>query len=119
MISNLLRVGVTTSLVLIVIGTLVSFVRHPADLNSPDELASLVRPGAALPHSLSDVMMGLRELRGQAVVSLGLLVLIATPMMRVAVSILAFLREGDRLYTLITLAVLCLLLLSLALGAVE
>jgi uncharacterized membrane protein len=118
-ISDLLRVGVAISLALIVVGSIVTFVRHPAYLRSPDALAGLTQPEEMLPHSLGEVAAGLRDFRGQAIVALGLLVLIATPMMRVAVSIVAFILAGDRLYTFITLAVFCLLMLSLALGAVE
>jgi len=118
-ISDLLRVGVAISLALIVVGSIVTFVRHPAYLSTPDELAGLTQPQEMLPHSLGEVAAGLRDFRGQAIVALGLLVLIATPMMRVAVSIVAFILAGDRLYTFITLAVFCLLMLSLALGAVE
>ena len=58
-------------------------------------------------------------MRGEAIVTLGLLVLIATPVMRVAVSVVAFIQHRDRTYALITAAVLCLLLLSLVLGRVE
>jgi len=54
-----------------------------------------------------------------ALVTVGLLLLIATPVARVAVSVLAFIYQKDRVYTLITLAVLCLLLLSFVLGKVE
>jgi uncharacterized membrane protein len=116
-ISSLLRIGVIASMLLILLGVAVSFVRHPAYATSSEELPALIHPHAGQPHTLFDVFAGLRHFRGQAVVALGLLVLIATPMMRVAVSILAFYYAGDRLYTLITLAVFCLLLLSLALGA--
>ena len=48
----------------------------------------------------------------------GLLVLIATPVLRVAVSILAFWQEGDRKFVLITSVVLALLLASFLLGKV-
>ena len=58
-------------------------------------------------------------MRGEAIVTLGLLVLIATPVARVAVSVVAFIHHRDRTYALITAAVLCLLLLSLVLGRVE
>ena len=58
------------------------------------------------------------QMRGEAIVTLGLLVLMATPVMRVAVSVVAFIRHRDRTYALITVAVLCLLLLSLVLGRV-
>ena len=52
--------------------------------------------------------------RGRAIIQLGLLLLIATPVARVAFSLVAFLRERDRAYVLITSFVLALLLVSLA-----
>jgi uncharacterized membrane protein len=118
-ISSLLRIGVAVSLLLLVVGTVVSFVRHPEYVKSPDTLPSFVKPGPALSHSLSELVAGLKVFPGQSIVTLGLLVLIVTPMMRVAVSIVAFFLERDWVYTLITSAVFCLLVLSLALGATE
>ena len=47
-----------------------------------------------------------------AIVQLGLLTLVATPVVRVAASAAAFASEGDRLYTAITLVVLAILLVS-------
>jgi uncharacterized membrane protein len=118
-ISNLLRGGVAASLLLIVLGTVATFAQHPTYLSQSDELTRLTAPNAMFPHTLGDLAAELRALQGQAIVLLGLLVLIATPIVRVAVSILAFIYQGDRVYTLITAAVLCLLLLSLALGKIE
>lgn len=46
----------------------------------------------------------------------GLLVLIATPILRVAVSIVAFLQMRDRVFAGITTVVLLLLVTSLSLG---
>jgi uncharacterized membrane protein len=47
------------------------------------------------------------------------LLLIATPVIRVGVSIFAFIYQRDRLYTLITATVFSLLLLSFVLGKAE
>ena len=47
---------------------------------------------------------------------LGLVLLIATPVVRVIVSTVAFYRERDRVYVAITLLVLALLLVSFVLG---
>jgi uncharacterized protein len=52
-------------------------------------------------------------LRPQAVIALGLLLLIATPVIRVAVSIIAFLAEHDWRFVVITLLVLLILLFSI------
>ncbi len=118
-ISNLLRGGVMSSLALVVIGTIISFVHHPEYFSSPADFQRLVEPGAAFPHSLNAVIQGVLLFQGQAIVTAGLLLLIATPVMRVAVSIFAFIYQEDRTYTYITALVLFLLLLSFFLGKVE
>jgi uncharacterized membrane protein len=115
-ISYLLRGGVIVSVALIVFGVVVMFVRHPEYLTSKTELDRLVSAGAAFPHTLTDVATSLREFHGRGIVTLGLLVLIATPVLRVAASVVLFVIQKDWTYTLITAVVLTLLLLSLALG---
>ena len=69
--------------------------------------------GSADPSDFSTVVAGLTELRPIAIAQAGLLVLVATPVVRVAVSLIAFGLERDRLYAAITASVLALLLLSL------
>ena len=55
-------------------------------------------------------------LRSRGLIQLGLLLLIGTPVARVAFSVVAFARQGDLLYTMVTLVVLGLLVYSLAGG---
>ena len=120
LISNLLRIGVVSSLAIVVIGTVMSFVRHPEYVTGEKALERLTTPGtAAVPHTIRDVLQGVRDGRGQSVVIIGLLLLIATPVVRVAVSIFAFVYEKDRRYVVITTIVLLLLLLSFVLGKAE
>ena len=116
LISNVLRVGVLTSLTTILLGTVIAFAHHPEYITSPRELLHLTRPSDTGPHTLQDVLDGLTKLRGQAIVVLGLLMLIATPVVRVAVSILLFLEDGDLTYVAITTTVLVLLILSFLIG---
>ncbi len=116
-LSTVLRVGVLSSLALILVGTLITFVHNPELVSSPDELRRLTEPGASFPHTLRDVVTGLTDFRGQAIVVLGLLLLIATPVTRVTVSILLFMEEEDRVYAGITSVVLALLVLSFVIGA--
>lgn len=118
-ISYVLRGGVGLSLVLVVGGTLLSFVHHPAYMQSAAELKRLTWPGAAFPHTFHDVAAGLRDWHGQAFVVVGLMVLVATPVARVAISIVLFFLTRDRLFVIITTIVLALLLLSFFLGRVE
>lgn len=117
-ISRVLRVGVALSLALILGGTLVSFLRHPDYLASTRALARLTEPGAA-PHTVGAVIAGLLDGRGQAVVMLGLFVLMLTPIVRVAMSLGLFLRERDRAFSAITALVLLLILASMLLGRVS
>ena len=116
LISRILRVGVISSVTLIVVGMIVTFVQHPDYLSSSAVLDCAVGPGATFPHKFDALLASMQQMRGEAIVTLGLLVLMATPVMRVAVSTLAFIQQRDRTYALITAAVLCLLLLSLVLG---
>ena len=116
LISRLLRSGVLTSLALVLSGLALMFVHHPSYLRSAEALRRLTTPGAAFPTSLGDVAAGFRDARGQAVVAAGLLVLVLTPILRVALSILLFARRGDRAFVAITTTVLAILLASFLLG---
>ena len=68
------------------------------------------------PHTLDEVWSGLLLLHPQAVITLGLLLLLATPVVRVFASIFAFALEHDRRYVAITTLVLAILLVSFLLG---
>ncbi|HEY7728659.1 MAG TPA: DUF1634 domain-containing protein [Candidatus Eisenbacteria bacterium] len=114
-ITGVLRAGVSASLILVAAGTVISFVHHPEYLRSLVALERLTRPGIA-PRSFAEVVSGLAAGRGQAIVALGLLLLLATPVIRVAFSLALFLRDRERTFVALTLTVLALLLLSLALG---
>ena len=118
-ISRLLRIGVVMSLSTVAAGLLLMFIHHPSYLLSVMDLQRLTSPGAAFPHTLREVVSGLLSGRGQAVVVVGLLMLIATPIMRVAVSIVGFALQRDRAFVVITSAVLAVLLVSFLLGKVE
>lgn len=118
-ISQLLRGGVLLSISVILIGLTLSFVHHPQYVTSKTDLARLTDAGTVYPHTLGDVFTRIRSARGQAVVMLGLLLLIATPVARVAFSIAAFAIEKDRLYVAVTIVVFTLLLVSFAIGAAE
>jgi uncharacterized membrane protein len=117
LIAYVLRGGVTISVIVVLAGLIITFAHHREYFSSRPALGALTNPGAGYPRSIGAVVEGVREGRGQAIVSLGLLLLIATPVARVAVSIAVFVIERDRLYVVITAVVLALLLLSFVLGA--
>lgn len=116
-ISMILRVGVALSITIIAIGVVVTFVHHHDYFSSRPALGSLIDAHANYTSSLSDVIEGTRQGRGQSIVMIGILVLIATPVVRVATSIVLFAAERDLLYVTITSVVLFLLILSFVIGA--
>jgi uncharacterized membrane protein len=118
LISQLLRSGVVLSLTLVTFGMSLTFFHHPDYFSSTQALQRLTAPERG-PHQLSHVLAGMRDARGQAFVMAGLLALMATPVLRVALSLLVFSRRRDRTFMAVTSGVLCLLLLSFLLGAVE
>jgi uncharacterized membrane protein len=107
LIGRILVVGVSVSAALIAIGFATSLVVGWE--------GSLVRaPRGTLPLTdFGSMVDSLVVLRPIGIAQLGLVVLIATPVVRVAASCVAFLLEGDRLYAAITLTVLAILLGSL------
>lgn len=113
LISHLLRLGVAVSFILVLTGMVLTFAHHPDYLTSPTALSALISP-AELPHTFSRVIEGCLAESGQAFVLLGLLVLVATPVVRVALSVLIFHQQRDHVFVAITTTVLLLLILSFA-----
>lgn len=112
-ISTLLRVGVLASLTVLVTGTVLMLVWLS---RSGTTLSQVTAPEPWFPHSFGSVLSGLWRLEGPSVAMLGLLVLIATPVLRVAVSIVAFFLQRERAFVLITIGVLLMLIASFLLG---
>lgn len=115
-ISVLLRVGVVVSILIIITGTVITFINHPDYLTSAAAFDTVTGTGATFPTSPADIAHGLLDLQGRAIVMIGLYLLILTPVMRVGVSIIAFAHERDRAFVVITAFVFLMLVGSLALG---
>ncbi len=73
-------------------------------------------PGVASLRSVGGILAGARALDSRSVAQLGLVLLIATPVARVALTLVAFIYQRDRLYVAITTLVLALLVYGLAWG---
>jgi len=100
----ILQGGVTLSAFFIIVGLLLLPTR-PGGLS--------IQRLLNFPQTLDQIRQGLLILRPQAIIALGLLVLIATPVVRVAASIVSFALERDRKYVVITSVVLAILLFSI------
>jgi len=109
-IGQLLRVGVGLAAALVCAGGALYLIRHGRELVD----YRVFRGERADLRSLRGILAGAHELQGRDVIQLGLLALLATPVARVAFSVVAFAFERDRLYVGITLVVLAILLASVA-----
>jgi uncharacterized membrane protein len=117
-ISMVLRVGVTASLAVIVGGLVADLVRHPAYTTSTRAARRLVSTAAHYPHGFGTIFAGVAHGDTVAIVMLGLMMLVATPVTRVAVSILTFVYERNALFVAVTTFVLVVLVGSFALGKI-
>lgn len=119
-IAQLLRWGVFISFVIVALGIGAVMLTgqtgyHQIQLNDVNSVVAYrVQPD--FPNTLGDVFNGVLAFKPYAIIALGLLVLIAIPVVRVAVSVIAFAIERDWLYVIITAFVLAMLLLSFAIG---
>ena len=104
MIGWVLQWGVILSAAIILLGLFLLSLQP--DKFSPQRLQ-------LFPQTFGQVWAGLLVFRPQAIITLGLLLLIATPVVRVAVSIPAFAIERDRHFVVITTIVLLVLLFSI------
>jgi len=109
-LGRLLQAGVVLAAAVVVAGGVVYLAHHGG---SRPEYGTFAGEPAAL-RSVSGIVGEAAALRGTGIIQLGLLILIATPVARVAFSLYAFFRDRDRAYILITSIVLILLILSLA-----
>jgi len=108
-LGQMLRAGVGLAASVVLIGGIVFLIRHGE--SSPDYRFFRGEPPAF--RLVSGILRGVADFSGRAIIQLGLLILIATPVARVAVSIYVFFREGDHQYVLATVVVFLLLLYSL------
>jgi uncharacterized membrane protein len=113
-VGNVLRYGVLISAVVIVLGTL----ELVAASGNSDILGSITYNPDKIPHgnfdvSLSGLVTGLFGLQPYSLIELGAIILIATPVSRVLISVFLFAAEGDKLYVVVTAVVLSLLLFSM------
>ena len=112
MISLLLRTGVAISSLTVFFGGVIYLMKHGRELPGYHIFAG----EPARFRSVLGVTRTATSFSGRGIIQLGLLLLIATPVMRVVFTVFSFLLQKDRVYAGIALIVLLVLLFSLAGG---
>jgi uncharacterized membrane protein len=107
-ISRMLRAGVSVAAVVVLVGwTLYLWQAHGVEPNYRNF------HGVPSPADwLTPVFEGIRHLDSRSIIRLGMLLLIATPIMRVAYCIYSFATQKDKIYVVISSVVLTVLLYS-------
>ena len=111
-IGRLLQIGVLVAAGVTLLGGTLLLVQHGGD---PIAHQTFQGEPAAL-ESIVGIFRGALAFNGEAIAQLGLLLLIATPVARVAFTLFAFTLQRDRKYIVITSIVLALLVYALAFG---
>lgn len=111
-IARMLRLGVSLSAVIVFLGG-VLYLRHPW-LKAPI-YGRFVEESEPL-RGIAAVLRGALYLDAKSIIDLGILLLIATPILRVAFCVVGFAHQKNLLYVLISTSVFAILIYSLIQG---
>lgn len=107
-ISKVLIAGVLLSAAIILIGLMMYLITGSSGYQ-----------GNTYPTNPQIIFQGVLLLKPYAIILFGLFILILTPILRVGISIIVFIKERDFLYVNITSIVFIILIISFLLGKVE
>jgi uncharacterized membrane protein len=110
LVGRLLQGGVLLAALIVAAGGMIYLRAHGSALVD----YHVFRGEPPLLRGVAGVVRGTLALDGESMIALGLLVLIATPIARVVLLLVAFIARRDRIYTAVTAVVLTVLLVSLA-----
>jgi uncharacterized membrane protein len=108
----ILRAGVAVSMILVSVGGVFFLYRHGNSIPDYKDFKGV----PYFIHNTEGIIAGVFSLKGQAIIQLGIVLLIATPVIRVAFSAIGFIIEKDYLYTTISIIVLLIILASMISG---
>jgi uncharacterized membrane protein len=106
--SNVLRLGVALAALLVAAGGVANLVQR---WQGATHFGAF--PGAVSFTTPRAIVRGARALDPAAIIALGLIVLVLTPVARVVFALLAFAEQRDRLYVIFSLIVLSVLFIGL------
>jgi uncharacterized membrane protein len=109
MVGQLLRAGVMLSAAVVTLGGILYLFRSYA---APVNFRSFVAGGPDM-RTVGGILKSAAQFRSEGLIQAGLVLLILTPVARVALAVVGFALERDRLYTVVSLIVLVILMCSL------
>ncbi|ALL07330.1 hypothetical protein AQ505_18665 [Pedobacter sp. PACM 27299] len=109
LIGQVLRYGVLTSGMIAIIGGIWYLIQSGSGI--PNYTSFSGEPAGYT--SLTGIIKGLAAGSAKEIIQLGVVILIATPILRIVFSLVSFILEKDRLYVVITLIVLLIIIFSM------
>ena len=103
-----LRAGVFLSMTVVILGGVIYLYRHGQTIANYNEFKGI----PDFVSNLRGIIDGILNFRGRAIIQAGIILLIATPVIRVIFSAIGFILEKDHLYTGITFIVLLIIFIS-------
>ena len=111
-IGTLLRAGVVLAACVVAIGGVAYLLQHGSSVAD----YTVLPPVPPELRSVPNILRAALAFQPMAIIQLGLVLLLATPIARVALALILFARQRDALYVAVTTIVLALLLFSLLAG---
>ena len=108
-----LRIGVFVSMIVVFIGGVIYIYRHGHSIADYHDFKGVPQ----FVHTIPGIIHGIATLRGRAIIQAGIMLLIATPVIRIIFSAFGFILERDWLYLSITLIVLAIIIAGIFTGS--
>jgi uncharacterized membrane protein len=107
-IARMLRIGVLISATVVSAGGLL-YLRNASKPRPDYSHFHAVQPSL---RTIADILRSVSHIDPESVIQLGILILIATPIMRVALCVLGFSQQRDKLYIAVSTSVFIILIYS-------
>jgi uncharacterized membrane protein len=101
-VGNILQIGVTLAATLVLLGGLLYLLKHGTESPNYSYFTGKPTPFSSPEGVVNSILSG----RRQGIIQLGILLMIATPVVRVLFSLLTFIQQRDFTYIIITVIVL-------------
>jgi len=113
---KLLRYGVIVSCIITVIGGIIYLFQHRGMVPNYTPTTTTFEGTPEYLRQLSTIIPRIIAFDGAAIIQLGVIALVATPILRVVFSLFAFLYEKDYMYVVITAIVLTIIIINMLFG---
>lgn len=114
LLGKVLRTGTTLSISIVLLGGMIFLFRHGNSISNYSKFTGI----PDFVHYIKQLIPAALHFKGQAIIQLGIIFLIGTPILRVFFSAIGFALERDYLYVFISLLVFSIIIASMLTGKI-